>query len=104
MNLALFLNRKDYDGYLLQNRLHFKIHAALQEIKYRQKQNKKAAKKNNTDKCQESDSGSVVGLQQDGVSLQGSESSFETAPEQSSDDDCVTEKEKPQNIFMETTV
>ncbi|KAJ7356173.1 Tetratricopeptide repeat protein 39B [Desmophyllum pertusum] len=41
-----FLNkaRKDYESHMLQSRLHFRIHSALQEIKHRRKQAKEASK------------------------------------------------------------
>ena len=79
--------RKSYDGYMLQNRLHFKIHAALQEIKHIQKQNKAESTRDRLAKCPEFDTGSVGELAADGASLSGSESSFETAPEDSSDEE-----------------
>lgn len=84
-------HRKDYDNHMLQSRLHFRIHSALQEIKHtrklvkeaskRDKQLLKRSKKNSNNNASSSFEDSST------LSRQDSSSSFETAPEYSSSDD-----------------
>lgn len=123
--------RKDYDNHMLQSRLHFRIHSALQEIKHtrklvkeaskRDKQLLKRSKKNSNNNTSSSFEDSST------LSRQDSSSSFETAPEYSSSDDerdlrdstteneCALEKKlteltlpnkasSPTNVLRETAV
>lgn len=121
-------HRKDYDNHMLQSRLHFRIHSALQEIKHtrklvkeaskRDKQLLKRSKKNSNNNTSSSFEDSST------LSRQDSSSSFETAPEYSSSDDerdstteneCALEKKlteltlpnkalSPTNVLRETAV
>ncbi|CAH3115649.1 unnamed protein product, partial [Pocillopora meandrina] len=102
--------QKDYENHLLQSRLHFRIHSALQEIKHRRKQAKEAAK---MEKKQSKRSKNGVtnnnSLIDESLSRQDSNSSFETAPEYSSEDERdLGEIERDSNpkgdVVLETTV
>lgn len=113
--------RKDYENHLLQSRLHFRIHSALQEIKHRRKQAKEAAKmekkqskrsKNgvtNNNSSIDEDSISISLGGSESLSRQDSNSSFETAPEYSSEDDrdlgdIERDSSPKENVVLETTV
>ncbi|XP_027040086.1 uncharacterized protein LOC113668396 [Pocillopora damicornis] len=113
--------RKDYENHLLQSRLHFRIHSALQEIKHRRKQAKEAAKmekkqskrsKNgvtNNNSSIDEDSISISLGGSESLSRQDSNSSFETAPEYSSEDDrdlgdMERDSSPKENVVLETTV
>ncbi|CAH3115626.1 unnamed protein product, partial [Pocillopora meandrina] len=113
--------RKDYENHLLQSRLHFRIHSALQEIKHRRKQAKEAAKmekkqskrsKNgvtNNNSSIDEDSISISLGGSESLSHQDSNSSFETAPEYSSEDernlgDMERDSSPKENVVLETTV
>ncbi len=92
-------NRKYYENHMLQSRLHFRIHSALQEIKHRRKQAKEASKMekklakrskngvNNNNLSADSDSISISLEGSSSLNRQNSNSSFETAPEYSSEDE-----------------
>lgn len=70
---------------MLQSRLHFRIHSALQEIKHVQKQAKAASKRNNK-YSKEDNNNSTSSFGEDSMedsSDKDSSSSFETAPEDS---------------------
>ncbi|XP_015755640.1 PREDICTED: tetratricopeptide repeat protein 39B-like [Acropora digitifera] len=92
-----YLNRarKDYENHMLQSRLHFRIHSALQEIKHVQKQAKAASKRNNkTQKhSKEDNNNSTSSFGEDSMEdssdleRKDSSSSFETAPEDSGAED-----------------
>ena len=120
--LSDFLDRKDYDNHLLQSRLHFRIHAALQDIKYKRKAAKEASKRekqvakrskqgannNSAAGAMDDDAGDSL---EDSSSLvrQDSSSSFETAPEYSSDEEGETETTEPKSspnarVVIETSV
>lgn len=91
--------RKDYEHHMLQSRLHFRIHSALQEIKHRRKQAKEASKMekqlakrskkgvNNNTLSSKDDSVSISLEDSSSLTRQDSASSFETAPEYSSEDE-----------------
>lgn len=84
---------------MLQSRLHFRIHSALQEIKHRRKQAREASKLekqlakrskngvNNNTLSSEDDSVSISLEGSSSLTRQDSTSSFETAPEYSSEDE-----------------
>ena len=79
---------------MLQSRLHFRIHSALQEIKHVQKQAKAASKRNNkTQKYSKEDNNSTSSFGEDSMEdssdleRKDSSSSFETAPEDSGAED-----------------
>ena len=80
---------------MLQSRLHFRIHSALQEIKHVQKQAKAASKRNNkTKKYSKGDNNNSTSSfgedsMEDSSDLErkDSSSSFETAPEDSGAED-----------------
>lgn len=113
--------RKDYEHHMLQSRLHFRIHSALQEIKHRRKQAKEASKMekqlakrskngvNNNTPSSENDSISISLEGSPSLTRQDSASSFETAPEYSSEDerdlDEMAPDHSPKGTFVkETTV
>lgn len=81
---------------MLQSRLHFRIHSALQEIKYTRKQVKEASKREKQllKRSKKNSNNNTSSSFEDSSTLsrQDSSSSFETAPEYSSDDD-TTENE-----------
>lgn len=91
--------RKDYENHMLQSRLHFRIHSALQEIKRirreaketskRAKQLRKHSKKNVNNNTTSVDEDSISISLEDSPALerQDSSSSFETAPENSDNED-----------------
>jgi len=91
--------RKDYENHMLQSRLHFRIHSATQEIKHRRKQAKEASKRekelmkhskknmNNNTPSPDEDSVSISLEDSSNLDRQDSSSSFETAPEYSSEDE-----------------
>ena len=106
---------------MLQSRLHFRIHSALQEIKHRRKQAKEASKiekqlakrskkgvNNNTlSSGDDSISRSLEGSSS--LTRQDSASSFETAPEYSSEDErdlgeVTPDKEPSEKVVKESTV
>ena len=106
---------------MLQSRLHFRIHSALQEIKHRRKQAKEASKMekqlakrskngvNNNTPSSENDSISIPLEGSPSLTRQDSASSFETAPEYSSEDerdlDEMAPDHSPKGTFVkETTV
>ncbi|KAL9951537.1 hypothetical protein ACROYT_G044213 [Oculina patagonica] len=118
-----FLNRarKDYENQILQSRLHLRIHSALQEIKHRRKQAKEASKMekklakrskngvNNNTLSADSDSISISLEGSSSLTRQDSNSSFETAPEYSSEDERDLDEIAPhsppkEKIVRETTV
>ena len=118
---TFWTDRKDYENHLLQSRLHFRIHSALQEIKHRRKQAKEAAKmekkqskrsKNgvtNNNSSIDEDSISISLGGSESLSRQDSNSSFETAPEYSSEDerdlgDMERDSSPKENVVLETTV
>lgn len=84
---------------MLQSRLHFRIHSATQEIKHRRKQAKEAPKRekelmkhskknmNNNTPSPDEDSVSISLEDSSNLDRQDSSSSFETAPEYSSEDE-----------------
>ena len=84
---------------MLQSRLHFRIHSALQEIKHRRKQAKEASKmeKQVAKRSKKGVNNNILSSEDDSVSIslegslsltrQDSTSSFETAPEYSSEDE-----------------
>lgn len=92
-----YLNRarKDYENHMLQSRLHFRIHSALQEIKHVQKQAKAASKRNNKTRkySKEDNNNSTSSFGEDSMEdssdleRKDSSSSFETAPEDSGAED-----------------
>ncbi|KAJ7388394.1 Tetratricopeptide repeat protein 39B [Desmophyllum pertusum] len=113
-----FLNkaRKDYESHMLQSRLHFRIHSALQEIKHRRKQAKEASKlekqlakrskngvNNNNTPSPDVDSISIS-LEESSLARQDSNASFETAPEYSSEDERDLGETDPDSHPKETTV
>ena len=91
--------RKDYENHMLQSRLHFRIHSALQEIKHLRKEAKETSKRakqlrkhskrnmNNNTSSVDEDSISVSLEDSPALERQDSSSSFETAPENSDDED-----------------
>lgn len=83
--------RKDYDNHMLQSRLHFRIHSALQEIKHTRKQVKEASKRDKQllKRSKKNSNNNTSSSFEDSSTLsrQGSSSSFETAPEYSASDD-----------------
>lgn len=87
--------RKDFENHMLQSRLHFRIHSALQEIKHVQKKAKAASKRDNktqkNSKEHNNNSSSSFGedSMEDSSDLErkDSSSSFETAPEGSEAED-----------------
>ena len=103
---------------MLQSRLHFRIHSALQEIKHVQKQAKAASKRNNkTQKhSKEDNNNSTSSFGEDSMEdssdleRKDSSSSFETAPEDSGAEDegnlgLVDEEGTPnQSALRETAV
>ena len=112
----IYHNRKDYENHMLQSRLHFRIHSALQEIKHRRKQAKEASKMekrlakrskngvNNNTLSTEDDSISVSLDGSSSLTRQDSNSSFETAPEYSSEDERDLGEIDPDNLPQEKIV
>lgn len=108
--------RKDYEHHMLQSRLHFRIHSALQEIKHRRKQAKEASKMekqlakrskngvNNNTLSSENDSISISLEGSPSLTRQDSASSFETAPEYSSEDERDLDEMAPDHSPKETFV
>ena len=113
--------RKDYEHHMLQSRLHFRIHSALQEIKHRRKQAKEASKMENqlTKRSKKGLNNNTLSSEDDSISIslegsssltrQDSASSFETAPEYSSEDERdlgeMAPDQHPKETFVkETTV
>ena len=107
---------------MLQSRLHFRIHSALQEIKHRRKQAKEACKiekqlakrsrkgvNNNTLSSEDVSSDSIsISLEgSSSLTRQDSASSFETAPEYSSEDERdlgeMAPDHPPKEIFVKET-
>ena len=117
-----FHHRKDYENHMLQSRLHFRIHSALQEIKHKRKLAKNASKlekqalkhskknMNNNSLSPEEDAISISIEDPSNLDRQDSSSSFETAPENSDSEDGgelgQTDTGNPANeaSFRETTV
>lgn len=101
---------------MLQSRLHFRIHSALQEIKHRRKQAKEASKMekqlakrskrgaNNNTLSSEHDSVSISLEDSSSLTRQDSTSSFETAPEYSSEDERDLGEMAPEHPPNETFV
>lgn len=106
---------------MLQSRLHFRIHSALQEIKHRRKQAKEASKiekqlakrskkgVNNNTLSSGDDSLSRSLERSSSLTRQDSASSFETAPEYSSEDErdlgeVSPDKEPSEKVVKESTV
>ena len=101
---------------MLQSRLHFRIHSALQEIKHRRKQAKEASKiekqlakrskkgVNNNTRSSGDDSLSRSLERSSSLTRQDSASSFETAPEYSSEDERDLGKVTPDNEPSEKVV
>ena len=102
---------------MLQSRLHFRIHSALQEIKHIRKQAKEASKrekqlmkrsskKNMNNNTSQPDKDSVSISLDSSLARQDSSSSFETAPEYSDDEQDLgeTESTAKETTFRETTV
>lgn len=101
---------------MLQSRLHFRIHSALQEIKHRRKQAKEASKMekqlakrskrgvNNNTLSSEHDSVSISLEDSSSLTRQDSTSSFETAPEYSSEDERDLGEMAPEHLPNETFV
>lgn len=96
-----YLNRarKDYENHMLQSRLHFRIHSALQEIKHIQKQAKAASKRDKRPRknSKENKIDNTSSIDEDSISVsmedwsdhdsEDASSSFETAPEDSGPED-----------------
>ena len=120
--LFWFCYRKDYENHMLQSRLHFRIHSALQEIKHIQKQAKAASKRDKRPRknSKENKIDNTSPIDEDSISVsmedwsdhdsEDASSSFETAPEDSGPEDdgglglIATDSTPNQSIRRETAV